>query len=131
MVARLKIPTDLSAPTLQEIVIESYEVTFSRTDGGTAVPAGFTRGINQKVSITEHGSATERITEFDLVLVPSTIKSQPPIAHLVSPGIEPGTGFVNIQATATIRFFGKTLSGDPITATATIGVDFANFADEN
>lgn len=131
LVARLKNPTDVTAPTMQEIVIDRYEVTFSRTDGGSAVPAGFTRGINQKVRITEHGSTTERITQFDIVLAPATIKSQPPIAHLVSPGIEPGTGYVNIQATATIRFYGQTLSGDPITASATIGIDFANFADEN
>ena len=131
LVARLKNPSDTTAPTLQEILVDRYEVTFSRTDGGTAVPAGFTRGINQKVRITEHGSTTERITQFDMVLVPATIKTQPPLSHLVSPGLEPGTGYINIQATATIRFHGTTLSGDPVTATATVGVDFANFADGN
>jgi len=131
LVARLKNATDTTSPTLQEIVIDRYEVTFSRTDGGSAVPAGFTRGINQKVRISEHGSTTERITQFDLVLVPATIKTQPPLSHLVSPGLEPATGYVNIQATATIRFYGNTLAGDPVTATATVGVDFANFADGN
>lgn len=129
LVARLKSPGDLTTPSLQEVVVERYEVTFSRTDGGTAVPAGFQRGINAKVRLTGNNETTERITQITLVLVPSTIKSQPPLSQLIDPGVESATGFVNIQATATIRFFGTTVAGDAVTASASIGIDFANFAD--
>lgn len=129
LVARLKNATDITTPTLQEIIVERYEVTFSRTDGGTAVPAGFQRAINAKVQVTAHNQTTERITQIRIVLVPSTIKSQPPLSQLIAPGVESATGFVNIQATATVRFFGTTVAGDQVSATARIGIDFANFAD--
>jgi len=129
--ARLKNGTDNTAPTLQEIIVQRYEVTFARTDGGTAIPAGFQRGMNVRVRVTPHNSQSDILTNAQLVLVPSTIKSQPPISHLISPGFEPETGFVNIQVNATIRFFGHTLAGDAVSATATIGVNFANFGDSN
>lgn len=128
-VARLKNSGDITTPTLQEIIVNRYEVTYTRTDGGTAVPAGFQRAMNAKVRITAHGQTTERITQVDLVVVPSPIKSQPPLSQLIVPGVESGTGYINIQATATIRFFGTTVAGDPVSATAAIGIDFANFAD--
>lgn len=129
--ARLKNGLDNTAPVLQEIIIQRYEVTFERTDGGVAVPAGFQRAINFRVRVTANNSQSDIITTVDLVLVPSTSKAQPPISHLVSPGFEPDTGFINIQVTATIRFFGRTLAGEAISATAKIGVNFANFGDTN
>ncbi len=129
LIARMKNPTDATQPALQDILLERYEVTFSRTDGGAATPPGFQRAMAAKVRVTPHGSPTETITAVSLVLVPSTHKSQPPLSHLILPGFEPDTGFVNIQATATVRFFGKTIAGDAVQAEAAIGLNFADFAD--
>lgn len=129
--ARLKASSDTTQPALQDIVVERYEVTFERIDGGTAVPPGFQRGVNVRVRVTPHGSSQEVITELTMVLIPSTIKSQPPISHLISPGFEPDTGYVNIQVNARIRFFGHTVAGEPVSASATIGVNLANFGDSN
>ncbi len=129
LIARMKNPSDLSQPGLQDILVERYEVTFSRTDGGTAKPPGFQRAISAKVRVTPNGSTTETITGLTLVLVPSTLKSQPPLSHLILPGFEPVTGFVSIQATATVRFFGHTIAGDAVQAEAAIGLNFADFAD--
>lgn len=125
----MKNPSDLSQPALQDILLERYEVTFNRTDGGTVKPPGFQRALSAKVRVTPHGSPTETITGLTLVLVPSTHKSQPPLSHLILPGFEPVTGFVNIQATATVRFFGHTIAGDVVQAEAAIGLNFADFAD--
>ncbi len=129
LIARMKNPADATQPALQDILLERYEVTFSRTDGGAAVPPGFQRAMSAKVRVTPHGSPTESITGVTLVLVPSTHKSQPPLSHLILPGFEPDTGFINIQATATVRFFGHTIAGDAVQAEAAIGLNFADFAD--
>lgn len=129
--ARLKNSSDLTQPTFQDIVLERYEVTFQRTDGGSAVPAGFQRALNARVRVTPHGQQNEVITVVSITLVPSTSKTQPPLSHLISPGIEPDTGFINIQVTATLRFFGRTVAGEQVAGQASIGINFANFADDN
>lgn len=118
-------------PTLTDVVVERYEVTFERTDGGNDVPSGFQRDMNLRVRSTPQGQVVNFTTSTQLVLVPSTIKAQPPISFLVSPGFEPGTGFVNIQVNATVRFFGRTLAGQRVSATGSIGINFADFADSN
>ncbi len=133
--AFLKAPitTDASivAPELQNVTLERYEVTFTRTDGGTAVPPGFTRGISGTGRLTEIGGEELKQLPLGIVLVPSTIKAQPPISFLISPGSEPITNFTNIQMDARIQFFGRTVAGDPVTVVGTIGIDFANFGDDN
>lgn len=129
--ARLKNPSDMTQPALQDVLINRYEVTFERTDGGTAVPAGFQRSTNTRVRITPHGQQSDLTTTLDVTIVPSTSKTQPPISHLIAPGFEPGTGFVNIQVRATLRFFGETVSGQPVSASATMSINFADYGDSN
>lgn len=122
----------ITNPDLQNIALERYEVTFTRTDGGTSVPPGFTRGISGIVRLTEPGSETAVLTTLNsLVVVPSTVKAQPPISFLISPGTEQGTNFANIQVNARIQFFGRTLAGDEVTVVGNIGINFANYGDTN
>ncbi len=121
----------VTTPELQSVYLERYEVTFTRTDGGTAVPPGFTRGIAGTVRLSVIGSEELRLLVLPIVLVPSTTKAQPPISFLISPGSEPVTNFTNIQMNARIQFFGRTVAGDPVTVVGTIGIDFANFGDDN
>lgn len=120
--------TGTTGPDLLDVIVERYEVTFERTDGGTAVPKGFQRAMTLRVENTPHGSTQTLTSSTEIILVPSTTKTQPPISHLISPGFEPDTGFVNIQVDATIRFFGRTLAGHRVTATGSIGINFADFA---
>lgn len=122
-------PGSPTVPTLQDVVIERYQVEFIRTDGGAVAPAGFQRGMNLRVQLSEPNQTTLNISSANLVVAPSTIKAQQPIAFLIDPGFEPGTGFVNVQVDARITFFGRTLSGDPVTATGSIGINFADFGD--
>ena len=132
--ASLKAPVSTdptaTAPVLQDIALDRYEVTFTRTDGGTAVPPGFTRGISGLVRLTELG-ATEPVefTVNDVAVVPATVKLQQPISFLIDPGVEPGTNFANIQVNARIQFFGRTISGNEVTVVANWGIDFTNWAD--
>jgi len=121
-------PTTLT-PELQDIILDRFEVTFTRTDGGTSVPPGFVRGITARVRLTELGSDELVETEVGLTIFPNTTKAQPPVSYLVSPGSEPDTNYVNIQVQARIQFFGRTLSGDEVTATGYLGINLANFGD--
>ncbi len=122
----------LTTPDLQNIILERYEVTYTRTDGGTSVPPGFTRGIGGMVRLTAINSdEVEGFTLENLVIVPSTIKAQPPISFLISPGTEPDTNFANIQVNARVQFFGRTVAGFPVTVVTFIGVNFANYGDDN
>jgi hypothetical protein len=135
MAAVLKAPISTSPntlrPDLQNVALERYEVTFTRTDGGTLLPPGFTRGISGLVRLSEPGSEAALVTPLSIIVVPSTIKAQPPISFLISPGSEEGTNFINIQVNARIQFFGRTLAGDEVTVVANIGINFANYGDDN
>jgi hypothetical protein len=120
------------APTLQDIILERYEVVYERTDGGSQTPAGFERGISLRVRMTPHGEVVLRESSISgLVIAPSTTKAQPPVSLLIDPGFESTTGYINIQVNAHITFFGRTIAGDPVTATATVGINFADFGDTN
>lgn len=127
-VARLKNSGDVTAPELQEIVIERYEVTYARTDGGTSLPAGMQRAMTAKVQVTPNGVVTQRITQVTLTLVPGSQKLQPPLSHLISPGFEPDTGFPTITVDATIRFFGRTIAGEQVSVQGALAIQFANYA---
>ena len=133
--AHLKAPVNdadpnLEAPTLQDIILERYEVVYSRTDGGSQVPPGFERGLTLRVRLTPHGTVILRESTYaGLVIAPSTTKAQPPVSLLIEPGFEASTGYINIQVNAHITFFGKTVAGDQVTASAVVGINFANFAD--
>ena len=135
--AHLKAPvtagdSNTLAPTLQDIILERYEVTYQRTDGGTQVPSGFERGISLRVRLTPHGEVVLRESEYDgLVIAPSTTKAQPPVSLLIDPGFESTTGYVNIQVNAHITFFGTTIAGDRVAVSAIVGMNFANFGDDN
>ena len=90
------------------------------------------RGVTGLVRLTEPSAEEVKITTIpNVVIVPSTTKAQPPISYLISPGTEQGTNFANIQVNARVQFFGKTLAGDEVTVVANIGVNFANYGDNN
>jgi len=127
-VARLKSSSNITAPELQEIVIERYEVTYTRTDGGTALPAGMQRAMTAKVQLTPNGVVTEQTTTVTLTLVPGAQKLQPPLSHLILPGFEPDTGFPTVTVDATLRFFGRTIAGEQVSVQGSIAIQFANYA---
>jgi len=127
-VARLKNSGDTTAPELQEIVLERYEVTYSRTDGGSALPAGMQRAMTVKVRVTPNGVITERSISVTLTLVPGSQKLQPPLSFLISPGFEPDTGYPTITVDAHMQFFGRTIAGEQVSVQGSIAIQFANYA---
>jgi len=127
-VARLKSSNNTTAPEMQEIVIERYEVSYLRTDGGASLPAGMQRAMTAKVRITPNGVTTEQTTTVTLTLTPASQKLQPPLSHLISPGFEPDTGLPTVTVDATFRFFGRTIAGEQVSVQGAIAIQFANYA---
>ena len=114
--------TNTLAPTdLNTVVISRYRVRFFRADGrntpGVDVPHGFDAGLT--VTVTGEGSTT---AGFDLVR--HEMKLEPPISNL---RFASGVAFIN--TIAEITFYGRDLAGNDVSASGTISVNFADFAD--
>ncbi len=115
-------PTGTAYTTVQ---ITSYRVTFARTDNGVDVPAGFQEALT--VSVEAGGGS---VTVDGLTIVRAGQKLQPPLYYLTpfSYGFEPGTGYTTISCNCIIDFYGHTLAGEPVSASAGIGINFADYA---
>jgi hypothetical protein len=118
----VKNPT--SGPTtVDAITLTRYRVNFRRADGrntpGVDVPYGFDGASS--VTIPAGGSG-----ELSIELVRHQAKQEPPLRNLVGFG---GLGFISTIAEITI--FGRDQNGNEVTATATMDVQFGDFADEN
>jgi hypothetical protein len=107
---------------LNAVTVTRYRVVFRRSDGrntpGVDVPFGFDGAAS--ITIPPGGSGT---VAFDLIR--HQAKLEPPLRNLVGLG---GLGF--ISAIAEITFFGHDQNGNELTATASMDVQFGDFADE-
>ncbi len=93
---------------LQSIELRSYEVRFSRRDTGTRVPPPMVKSIFSLVPV--NGTAT--IT--NLPFLTENQLANPPISDLSTTGADRETGSRVIVLNVSMRFFGRTLSGDNI-----------------
>ena len=122
---QLKDPGSLNVtnePSLMNAVtINRYRVEYKRTDGrftqGVDVPFAFDSAITVTVMPGEDTSAGFQIVRH-------TAKAEAPLAALSLSG--------NIISTiATVTFYGRDQAGNEVTASANIGIDFGDFADED
>ena len=105
------------SPTNQ-VVIDRYHVEYRRADGrntpGVDVPFAFDSALTLAVAADPVSGAFQ--------IVRHTAKAEAPLAALAQNS--------NIISTiATVTFYGHDLAGNDISASANMGVDFANFAD--
>jgi len=109
-------PTNLNAVT-----INRYRVAYRRTDGratqGVDVPYGFDSGVT--FTVPADGTLT---AEFEIVR--SSAKLEAPLRALAN-------SHDIISTIADVTFFGRDQAGNDISASASIGVNFGNFADVN
>jgi hypothetical protein len=114
-------PGALSEPSdLNSVTVTRYRVEYRRTDGrgtqGVDVPYGFDSAVT--FNIPGDGS-----TDIAFEIVRHAAKLEAPLMALRSSG--------NIISTiASVTFYGRDLAGNDISASANIGVNFGNFADE-
>jgi hypothetical protein len=113
------IPTQPSP--LNQVTINRYRVTFRRADGrntpGVDVPHPFDGAFTITIP-----TETPVLGAFELVR--HQAKLEPPLANLAG-----GGGAIIISTLAEITFYGRDQAGNDIEATATLSVNFGDFAD--
>lgn len=99
-------PNDGSS-ALMDIQLQSYEVTFSRGDGGTRVPPTLVRNYTGTLQ------AGGTLTANGVVVLWDDQVNAPPISELFisNGGIDRETGRQTILLNYNLRFFGRTVSG--------------------
>ena len=106
---------------LMNVEIVSYEVLYSRADGGTRVPSKFVRGLFGVVPVGGE------YTVENLPIMGRDQLSTVPLSDLLfeQGGEDSETGRNRITLNFSLRFFGRTLSGDAVeTVPALFTVEF-------
>jgi hypothetical protein len=112
----------IASPTghdLEGIELRNYEVTYRRRDTGTRTPPPSVQGIFGLVP------PLGTLDLFNLPFLTSDQTGNQPLKDLIATGRDSETGTAVITLDVTLRFFGRTLSGDEIAsepATFTIEV---------
>lgn len=106
------IPKNPNAGTssLMNVEMRSYEVTFSRTDAGTRVPAPFVRSLFGVAPVNGN-------VQYDnLPVMGAEQFDNPPLSDLlfINGGFDSETGNQVIILKFQIRFFGRTLTGQEV-----------------
>ena len=115
-----KDPTGVTSD-LMDVEIRSYEVTFSRADNGTRLPPPFTRGL---FGVAPVGGT---FTVENLPVMGQDQLLNVPLSDLLfeNGGFDKETSDTAVTLNLSLRFFGRTLSGDAVeTAPAVFTIDF-------
>lgn len=106
---------------LMNVEIESVEVTFSRADTGTRLPPPLVRGLFGVVPV----GGSDTIENLEILTLQQL--GAPPLSDLltINGGVDTETGGRTILLNFSMRFFGRTLSGDAVdTAPARFTIEF-------
>lgn len=114
----LKDPTGTDTRGFADTQINSYRVTFRRTDGGTVVPPAQVFGTGVVVPV--NGTAT--LTNFPVLYAPAL--QQAPFDQLFpyNGGIDRETGKDEIDTAFDITFYGTTVSGHRVQSDTASGI---------
>ncbi len=119
--AILKNPAGDVSQRFNDVRIRSYRVSYIRTDGGTHVPAPFTRSIDLLVPAS--GAATA-LGQF--VILQSDSVTQAPFVSLLptNGGRDVETGRSIIRMDVIVQLFGETLAGSNVSGSTRFPLDF-------
>jgi hypothetical protein len=110
-----------SPSSLNSVTINRYRVEYRRTDGrnvqGADVPFAFDSALTFTIPPSGSGNGVFQIVRH-------SAKVEAPLKALAS-------GDEIISTIAYVTFYGRDQAGNDVSANATVGVDFANFADED
>ncbi len=121
--AELLDPNSITGPSyLNNITVNRYVVTYSRTDGknaeGIDVPYSFEGSFTAQIVVDSTASVS-------FIIVREVAKNEPPLVDLVY-GTEEGV----IQTTARVDFYGHDQANRNVQATGYLTVFFANYAND-
>ena len=119
--ARLKNPDLNVDQRFNDVRITRYRVSYTRTDGGKAVPAPFVRAMDMLVTA---GGASQSLTKF--VILTGDAITQAPFVSLLpnNGGRDPDTGRPVVQLLVTVEVFGETLAGTNVSGSTSFPLDF-------
>lgn len=106
---------------LMNVEIDSYEVVFSRADTGTRLPPPLVRNLFGVVPV----NGSDIILNLPILTIQQL--ASPPLSDLLTAngGLDLETGGRTILLNLSLRFFGRTLSGDEVdTAPARFTIEF-------
>jgi hypothetical protein len=114
----VNLPTN---PSLDDVKITEYRISYVRTDGGTSIPAPFTRSIS--IAVPTNGAASDLGTF--LAFQPDAL-TQAPFAALLpqNGGKDPQTGRSVVQMDIILEVFGSTMAGERVSGSTRIPLDF-------
>jgi len=114
----LKDPTGVDTRGFADTQINSYRVTFRRTDGGTLVPPAQVFGAGIVVPV----NGTASLSNFPVLYAPAL--QQSPFDQLLpfNGGIDRETGRDEIDTAFDITFFGETVSGHRVQSDTASGI---------
>ena len=107
--------------TLDDVKITEYRISYVRTDGGTSIPAPFTRSISILVPVGGVGADLGTFLAFQ----PDAL-TQAPFAALLpqNGGKDPQTGRSVVQMDVILEVFGSTMAGERVSGSTRIPLDF-------
>jgi hypothetical protein len=116
--SHLKNPSQSDPQGFANVQVNSYQVRFRRTDGGTRVPATKTYGVG--VVVPSGGSST--LTNFPIMDASDLLLS--PFDQLLpfNGGVDRETGRNQINMTFDLTFFGQTVSGHRVQSQTASGI---------
>jgi hypothetical protein len=109
------------APSVPDaVIIKSYEVRYFRTDGrgteGVDVPYRITGNLTFAVDVATSGTQT-----LPLEIVRRQAKVEPPLSAIFQATV--------LTVMAEVTLYGETVSGDAVSATGRLQIDFADYGD--
>lgn len=113
--------TPLIDTALDDITITSYQVTYTRTDGGKAIPQPFTRSISGLILVGGTSSLLTSFLAFDVNAV-----NQAPFASLLpaNGGRDPETGQPFVKLDVVLTVFGQTVAGERVSGSTHVPLNF-------
>ena len=135
-----KNPTVSATSALEHVRLESYQVRYFRTDGHSVEGVDVPHRITGPLSSVRFHTPTETgeiEAEAVINIVRHTAKLEPPLINMAASRqalttrtrLHPGQAFITAVAEITV-YARQVTTGEPLSATGTVQVTFANFADE-
>lgn len=117
-------PGAVAAPTTNNaITITRYRVSYRRTDGRNTPGVDVPHPFESAGTVTVQDSA-----ELEFLLVRLQAKLEPPLMQLAF-GQGGSGGAVALSTIADVTFYGRDQTGNDVSASGSIGVNFADWAD--